>query len=102
MYVGPCLSCARNRKADHEWHAEQQRLAREKPIQSKCISCEQLKPCIKIEARAPLDEVVIVWEEPENVYGRIEYEEYGPMLEVCRECMAIDIGTIARVFLEYL
>ncbi len=72
-------------------------------VRSKCINCNQQRACIKVEARAPLPHgPVLVWDDRLNCHQQVDYEEHGPMVEICRSCMEGDFGTLARYLLESL
>lgn len=71
-------------------------------VRSKCINCGEVRACIKIEARAPLAHTTLVYDPKRNVHDPVDYESCGPMVEICRECLKTDIGTLARFLLESL
>lgn len=71
-------------------------------VQSRCISCGKLRPCVKVEARAPLDEPVLAWDEETESHYKVEYELYGPMVELCRDCLEAHGGTLGAMLLEDL
>lgn len=72
-------------------------------VASKCINCGQRRSCIKIEARAPLAHgPVLTWSARAQTHERLDYETSVPMIEICRECLREDRGTVASYLLESL
>ena len=73
-------------------------------VRSKCINCGKQRACLKVEARAPLREPVLVPtynpRTDEAGHRLVEYEEHGTMVEICRKCMREDHGVLARFLLE--
>lgn len=69
---------------------------------SKCLSCGNRRPCVKIEARAPLRKSVLVYSAERRRHERVDYEPDGPMVEICHECLKTDIGTLAHYLQEQL
>ena len=81
--------------------AEAERIAGSR-VRSKCINCGEVRACIKIEARAPLSHTTLVWNAALGAHDAVDYETHGPMVEICRACLAGDIGTLAKYMLEAL
>jgi hypothetical protein len=71
-------------------------------VRSMCISCGEVIPCIKIEARAPLARAAIVFDAERNIHAPVDYEPDGPMSEICRACLKSDFGTVAHYLLGSL
>lgn len=70
-------------------------------VQSECINCHEVRPCFKIELRAPLPEPVIhhaYTDRGEPITTMIEYED-GPMVEICRECLGNERGVVISFLL---
>jgi ribosomal protein S14 len=74
-----------------------QRFKLPKRIRSKCINCGEHRSCIKIEARAP-----IKGRTETELLEQTDYELSGPMVEICRNCLRMDFGTLAHYLLEAL
>lgn len=95
MYRGPCIECSRNRALRV---AEKAHRAR---VTAKCFNCGLRRRVIKIEARAPLARTTIVYDD-RGCPSETDYEEHGPMVEICRKCLTEDrlAGAAMATFLS--
>lgn len=75
------------------------------PVTSEGIDCHTIVPCFKIECQAPLPEPVVNHTYHERtgtpITEMIEYER-GPVIHVCRLCLAQDRGMVASYFMSVI